>query len=82
MVFHEMSSPLIYCIISTVIINNVQLSKWEYFTASVGFNLPADVALYKKFTCDADGKPDCEFQDCELADTSKYSLVKAIIEEY
>ena len=57
----------IYC----EIINNVQLSKWEYFTASVGFNLPADVALYKKFTCDADGKPDCEFQDCELADTSR-----------
>jgi len=49
-----------------------QVSKWEYFTASVGFNLPADVAIYKKFTCDADGKPDCEFDVCEDADTSSY----------
>ena len=49
----------------------IQVSKWEYFTASVGFNLPADVAIYKKFTCDTDGKPDCEFEDCEDVDTSK-----------
>merc|ERR1712025_1500530 len=49
-----------------------QVSKWEYFAASVGFNLPADVALYKEFICDTDGKPDCEFDDCDLADTASY----------
>ena len=57
-----------------LIIKTNQVSKWEYFTASVGFNLPADVALYKEFSCDADGKPDCEFDDCELSATARYSI--------
>ena len=62
-----------------LIIKTNQVSKWEYFTASVGFNLPADVALYKEFRCDADGKPDCEFDDCELSATSRY-FIKSLMD--
>jgi len=49
-----------------------QTTAWQYISGGVGFNLPADVALYQNFTVDSDGQPSCTFDECDLSETSSY----------
>jgi len=49
-----------------------QTTNWQYSIGGVGFNLPADMALYQNFTVDSDGKPSCDYEDCDLSDTASY----------
>ena len=49
-----------------------QTTGWQYTTSgTVGFNLVADMALYQNFTVDSDGRPDCEYSQCNLSETSR-----------
>jgi len=50
-----------------------QTTGWQYTTSgSVGFNLVADMAIYQNFTVDTDGRPDCDYSQCNLSETSSY----------
>jgi len=49
-----------------------QTTEWQYTSGGSGFNLPADMALFQNFTVDADGKPSCDYADCDLSATSRY----------
>merc|ERR1712038_484289 len=49
-----------------------QTTNWQYSIGGVGFNLPADMALYQNFTVDSEGKPSCDYEDCDLSNTASY----------
>jgi len=49
-----------------------QTTEWQYIGGGVGINLPADMAIYQNFTLDTEGKPECDYSDCDLAPTSSY----------
>ena len=43
---------------------------WQWNAANVGFNLNADMALYKEFTVATDGEPGCDYNSCAAAATA------------
>jgi len=49
-----------------------QTTEWQYIGGGIGINLPADMAIYQNFTLDDEGKPECDYANCDLAPTSSY----------
>ena len=49
-----------------------QTTGWQYTSSGSGFNLVVDMALYQNFTVDTDGRPDCDYSQCDLSDSSRY----------
>lgn len=60
-------------------LNNVNVSEcsgqrtgWQWTAGGVGFNLNADMSIFKYFSADADGKPSCDYQTCPLSLTARF----------
>jgi len=51
-----------------------EVTGWEWNVGFTGFNLNADMAIYKHFSVDADGKPSCEYVDCPLSSSARYAI--------
>eukprot|EP00092_Neocalanus_flemingeri_P022530 GFUD01024432.1.p1 GENE.GFUD01024432.1~~GFUD01024432.1.p1 ORF type:complete len:422 (+),score=86.93 GFUD01024432.1:153-1268(+) len=50
--------------------SNGQTTGWQWNVAGLGFNLNADMALFKDFDTDSDGKPSCTYTTCPPATTT------------
>eukprot|EP00092_Neocalanus_flemingeri_P012654 GFUD01013637.1.p1 GENE.GFUD01013637.1~~GFUD01013637.1.p1 ORF type:complete len:333 (+),score=66.13 GFUD01013637.1:73-1071(+) len=53
-----------------------QKTGWQWNVAGLGFNLNADMALFKDFDTDSDGEPSCTYTTCPSAPTA------SVVEEF
>jgi len=51
-----------------------QITGWEWNAGFTGFNLNTDMAIFKHFSVDSEGKPSCEYQDCPLSPSARYAI--------
>eukprot|EP00091_Calanus_sinicus_P008647 TRINITY_DN207_c0_g1_i12.p1 TRINITY_DN207_c0_g1~~TRINITY_DN207_c0_g1_i12.p1 ORF type:complete len:462 (+),score=130.76 TRINITY_DN207_c0_g1_i12:106-1491(+) len=47
-----------------------QMTGWSWNVAATGFNLNADMAIYKNFSVQDSGEPDCTYEECPLSPTA------------
>ena len=50
---------------------NGEVTGWEWNVGFTGFNLNADMAIYKYFSVDGEGKPSCEYESCPLSPSAR-----------
>jgi len=50
-----------------------QTTGWQWQVPGTAFDINADMALYKDFSVDAEGKPSCEYADCPLSDSASFA---------
>jgi len=50
-----------------------QTTGWQWQVPGTAFNINADMALYKEFSVDSEGKPSCEYADCPLSASANFA---------
>ena len=48
-----------------------EVTGWEWNVGFTGFNLNADMSLYKYFSVDDEGKPSCDYSSCPLSPSAR-----------